>query len=653
MEDLWRSFATSCAARSGGAPPGSGADAPVAYPFSPKRVGGDLCRPARTSRMSLKLNGGADICRTELTASPVMMTTPALRSRPAFLARADSAPMLLSLDGSAGFSGLGSESPLRKSRGHRGMTLAESGSQSILASTAAGGLSPDRRRRRQSVHGATLGSPLRAKSLLSSPKAGTSSSALARSRHGSALSGRSATAPAGGAAAARGDGGGEDDPDDEVARALRALAAETAEDPNLPPKELAAPFTACGSLFELLKGKVVALLNAQWLVDFAEGPTAGPANSEESSSPAAEFDASAPSAEARRPRRLPRRQDVPAHAFVRAEDLFELTRTGTRELRSGHQIVAISHCWLSPTHPDPEGTQLEKLARYLKDWANTTPGLLLQRIAVFVDWCSIMQEPRTPAESALFDQSLQQAHIWYAHRLVHVWQLTVTPKMAAAYRARGWTHFEAALANLNAHWGGDVLDMGRCETGARHLERGWPFSGAGMSALMQATSSALDAAGFGMCRVPRGPPITPKRFAKSLDGKVFSNPKDEQLLIRLYTEFFEAFASYMEKLDFSGLEWGDLDLEKVADALPSFCRLKELNLANNEITEIGAGFLAEEICACPSLSKLFLTDNEVLPGLEGSERLKESWAAAKKEEFWLLLSFPTHSDYVRRKAGLD
>jgi len=121
----------------------------------------------------------------------------------------------------------------------------------------------------------------------------------------------------------------------------------------------------------------------------------------------------------------------------------------------------------------------------------------------------------------------------------------------------------------------------------------------------------------------------------------------------LYTDFFEAFAASTEKLDFSGLEWGDLDLEKVADALPSFCRLKELNLANNEITEIGAGFLAEEVGACPQLCKLLLTENEVVPGLEGSERLIEEWTKAKKDEFWLLMSFPTHSDYVRRKAGLD
>jgi len=125
------------------------------------------------------------------------------------------------------------------------------------------------------------------------------------------------------------------------------------------------------------------------------------------------------------------------------------------------------------------------------------------------------------------------------------------------------------------------------------------------------------------------------------------------LLVKLYDECFHIFARSMEVLDFGGLDWGDFEVERVADALPSFTRLRELSLAGNDITEIGAGFLAEEIPACRSLKKLFLTENEILPGLEGSERLREAWAEAGKDAYWLMTSFPPISENVRRCAGLD
>eukprot|EP00971_Amphidinium_carterae_P303683 6034346-Amphidinium_carterae.1 len=43
-----------------------------------------------------------------------------------------------------------------------------------------------------------------------------------------------------------------------------------------------------------------------------------------------------------------RHQDLPERAFVRHEDL----------LKEGMEIVAISYCWCSKEHPDPDRSQL-------------------------------------------------------------------------------------------------------------------------------------------------------------------------------------------------------------------------------------------------------------------------------------------------------
>jgi len=390
-----------------------------------------------------------------------------------------------------------------------------------------------------------------------------------------------------------------------------------------PPADSAARLTGCESLFELLRGGEVALLKGTALLELAEGEVP----------------------------RLPRRQDLPKDAFWRSEDLFELSRQGKRQLCPGHEIIAISHSWLTAGHPDPEGEQLQKLCRFVYAWTNTQPGLLMRRIAIFIDWCSLMQEPRSPTEGILYDRALRQASLWYSHRQVRVWLFSSTPESVTPYQRRGWPHFESECAMLKAMWGDEVLDIGRCETGARHLDRGWPLSSEGMNMLVNANLERMDGSTFGICAVPLRPVFTPKAFAKSLEDKDFTNAGDVETITQQYNDMFDLFANSIETLHLSGLEWGDYEVEKFAQCLPHLRYLRELNLTNNEITELGAGDLAESVPLCKSLKKLFLTENAIHPGLEGSERLRETWKAAGKNEFWLFLWYPELSDYVKRKIA--
>lgn len=410
--------------------------------------------------------------------------------------------------------------------------------------------------------------------------------------------------------------------EDPAANELEHLLALVRE-PVLEEDPVAKRLLEGDSLYEVLASGAVSLLKGSWLVDFAEG------------------------VEGERP--LPRRQDLPAESFWQPDDLFALTRSGQRELRSGHEIIAFSHCWLSAEHPDPHRSQVEKLGRFVKGWANKQSGLLTTRVAVYIDWCSLMQEPRTAAETALFARGQEQAMLWFCHKLVHVMLLTQTPRGVNPYLARGWTFFESAVGVIKAHWGGNVFDMGRCESGARHIERGWPNTSIAMSVLVELNNSSLDSATFQMSSPPRRPPLTPKKFAQILETKILAERSDIETLVRQYTDTFHAFANSMVVLDYSGLDWGDHDAEMVADALPSFTRLKELNMSHNELTEMGAGLLAAEIPECKALAKLYLTNNEIMEGLEGSEALSRAWKEAKKDPFHLFMSYPEMSDYVKQK----
>jgi len=398
---------------------------------------------------------------------------------------------------------------------------------------------------------------------------------------------------------------------------LPPLAARAA------PAEAVARYAGCRAIREAIECQAVALVKASWLIKLSGAGG-----------------------------RLPRRQEVPQEVMWSADELFD-----GDSIRRGNEIIAVSHSWLTQEHPDPAGLQLQALAEYIVAWTRIRPGLILPRIAVFLDWCSLTQEPRSEADSALFERAQEYAAIWYAHRLVRVFLLTAMPKGAATdtlpYDKRGWPAFEMALANLNVLRGGEVLDFGRVESGARHQERGWPETEAAMGALVDANSRALDSTTMGICAFPRRPPFSPKGFEKALLEKTFSNLTDHDLVARLYEEAFEAVAGSTERLDLSDMSWGDAEVDKLAEALPGYTRLEELNLSRNRITDLGAGNLAPAIPRCTSLKRLFLTENEIEIGFDGADRLREAWQAAKKDEFWLFLAYPAHCSYVKQMAGLD
>ena len=58
---------------------------------------------------------------------------------------------------------------------------------------------------------------------------------------------------------------------------------------------------------------------------------------------------------------LPRRQELQESAAWNRHDLFRAIDGGRFKLR--RKLVAVSYCWLTASHPDPRGQQLELLGK--------------------------------------------------------------------------------------------------------------------------------------------------------------------------------------------------------------------------------------------------------------------------------------------------
>ena len=69
-------------------------------------------------------------------------------------------------------------------------------------------------------------------------------------------------------------------------------------------------------------------------------------------------------------------------------------------------------------------------------------------LAVFVDFGSLFQKPRTAEEDASFGRGLPNVNFWYTHPECLVLTLTQTPAAIKAYHDRGWPAFEYAIASI-------------------------------------------------------------------------------------------------------------------------------------------------------------------------------------------------------------
>jgi len=298
---------------------------------------------------------------------------------------------------------------------------------------------------------------------------------------------------------------------------------------------------------------------------------------------------------------LPRRQDLPDDAIFDPTTLINGLQ--------GHEnvptpfMVSLSYTWLTKEHPDPEGFHLQNLAPLLKAFASWN-RISTDNIAVFIDWCSLPQAPRSQQEGVAFQRAMQHIHLWYAHAFTAVWLLTRVPEGVPPYQGRGWPQFEKSVSTM-INPAESILDMGLL----RHSWTSW-------GQVLQD------------CRVKALPPAAPETFVTELLRKAFADENDRELLARRYGEAFRGAIGSAEHLPYAGLRWGDREAVRVAKLLPLCGQLKELELQQNDISNKGANALAQNLSQCPELERLCLWGNCM--DAEAQENLMQAWLMAGK-----------------------
>lgn len=373
-----------------------------------------------------------------------------------------------------------------------------------------------------------------------------------------------------------------------------------AEEHGLPDQDLQEPrmavkklmkYSEVGSLWEPLKKNSeglapVVLLRGSWLCRLADIPGS----------------------------RLPRRQDLPADAMWDHEEL----QRDSEEYDAGRhlpptKVVAVSYCWHQPEHPDPEGLQLQAIATLARSALKELSAAGDVDLAIFLDYCSLFQEPRSVLEDEAFRESLKHVALWYAHKRTQVWVFTTTvgepaelqvaralvnhAEMSCAaggYDARGWPTFERNVAELLA-----------CE------------GGAGQSILlineeaMTQISALTWTTVMERFKAKQAPPKVPAAFCDLLATKTFLQPSDLKMLQDAYAVVFEETMHTMRNLVYCDLGWGDRAAADLSLAVKACFLLVNIELEGNNVADEGCRVLFEAFADCASLAQITLRANRV------------------------------------------
>ena len=298
--------------------------------------------------------------------------------------------------------------------------------------------------------------------------------------------------------------------------------------------------------------------------------------------------------------RLRRRQDLPSEAFWTAAELRDAaTKLGDD---FGVLFVALSYRWLSRSHPDPDGFHLGLVASVAELYLNLAgrgdgteyPSQLTQAFqsrglgeadfALFWDFASLHQAPRTDPETACFKQGLKLSNVWYGHSRSVVWMQSMLPDgfQGATYDLSGWCFVEAAISAAIKP-GFQRLDLAlRTKTA---MECAYGPEKPGNSEYKLAC----------VCARKRLPPPSPEMVAALLQTeKKFTNSADIGQVAALYAAFFAKVTS-VRSLDFRGLGWEDAEANALAAVLPRFGALTSLDVSQNRLGQTAAKALAPGI----------------------------------------------------------
>ena len=287
------------------------------------------------------------------------------------------------------------------------------------------------------------------------------------------------------------------------------------------------------------------------------------------------------------------RHEMPTDAFWSAVELRRLA-----------EALGDEHCGLlfvafSPS-PDPEGELLTMVAQtaklylgrsgyYSRSAAEKSPlalafiaaGLGEQEIdfALFWDYASLHEAPKTAAEERLRERGLRVAHEhWFTQASFVVW--LADERLAAGHSA--WTLLERTLSS--ACNSGTRLDLSRRTADAlRKAYGGEDWS----------SDERLDT----VCAATRLPPCTPEAFASEIDSLADVPEQDRSLVLELQRAAFGSVSTKLERLEFGAQGWRLAEMRTLCDAAPRLSSLRSLNLSANpqSLVKPGAAVLSEAL----------------------------------------------------------
>ena len=296
--------------------------------------------------------------------------------------------------------------------------------------------------------------------------------------------------------------------------------------------------------------------------------------------------------------RLARRQDLPPEAFWTADELRRVALALGDDF--GLLFVSLSYKWLTkvrkgrdPDHPDPNGYHLGIVASVVELYLGLTGigsnladafeerELGPPELAMFWDFSSLHQEPRTDAETTLFGQGMDLSTVWYGHSRTVVWMQTEVPEgfEGIPYATSGWCFMEAQVSAA-VKPGFLRLDLARRTKKAMDYKYG-------------PSDSDPEACLANVCAQHRPPPPSPERVRHLLQTvQRFTNPADWEKVSELYGAFFESITQVIA-LNFRGLNWGPADGVELGKVLPRFLALQTLDLGRNDLGPTGGTAIAE------------------------------------------------------------
>lgn len=329
-------------------------------------------------------------------------------------------------------------------------------------------------------------------------------------------------------------------------------------------------------IWHLLEEGSVVLISGKWLMEYGKDVPCAP---------------------------LPSRRDLPLEAIVDVDQVRAVEqRLQQRRDQVNYiweladipkSIVAISHCWLTEDHPDPDGVLLRTLTpiidAYMKSmsmYGGEFEG------AFFFAWCSLFQpchvkngdghyvRQRTPhltrEQTALHQQALENMDIWYTHQQTEVWMLTQSfSGQELAYNDRGWPTWERTVAHMisDSH---AVLDLGKLDNS--------------MPVLAMADVRRI-------CAVGRKLPTLPVDFNDIIQGKHFTRGcQDKDRIQRNYTRNFKHAIACTTKIDYPERRLGDDAIIMLCREIMPICNnIQDISLSKNSISAVGACALGKSL----------------------------------------------------------